>query len=29
MRREAARHRERLRATDPFGTAAALVETLL
>jgi MGT family glycosyltransferase len=29
MRRAAAHHRDRLRATDPPGTAAALVETLL
>jgi UDP:flavonoid glycosyltransferase YjiC (YdhE family) len=29
MRREAALHGDRLRATDPFGAAAALVETLL
>jgi MGT family glycosyltransferase len=29
MRREAALHGDRLRATDPFGTAGALVETLL
>ena len=29
MRDEAARQGDRLRATDPFGTAAALVETLV
>jgi UDP:flavonoid glycosyltransferase YjiC (YdhE family) len=29
MRREAARQGDRLRAADPFGTAAALIETLV